>query len=155
MFAVHPAVVGSRMGASIVCGDAPGGLPHAKDSEQGRARKAGCMEQEMTKSLQLNHVNSTSTCPSCHVLAFDSAILGKSWEAPVLWVIHPPLLRQVGRNGFRSWLGCAPIAADQIGKAVWHPLWLSLRPRLSNSLADLKPQVFPQIWRRSCNCIIQ
>lgn len=56
------------------------------------------------------------------------------------WVIHPPPFA-ASRASFRSWLGCAPIAADQIGKAVWHPLWLSLRPRLSHSPMDLRKKI--------------
>lgn len=73
-----------------------------------------------------------------------------TWEPPVLWVSDSPSPFAASRASFRSWLGCAPIAADQIGKAVWHPLWLSLRPRLRNSPMDLRkilkepPRFFPK-----------
>lgn len=44
----------------------------------------------------------------------------------VVWV-PPSFVEILPADFLTSWLGCAPIAADQIGKAVWHPLWLSLR----------------------------
>eukprot|EP00435_Cladocopium_sp_Y103_P066875 s677_g29.t1 len=55
----------------------------------------------------------------------------------VVWV-PPSFVEMLPADFLTSWLGCAPIAADQIGKAVWHPLWLSLRPQLSASPLDLR-----------------
>ena len=173
--AVHlDSAVGSRMGASIVCGDTPGGLPDVKDSAllqvlQGarkqmygtrRTQKAVCMEQGMTKTLLINHENSTKQiCPSYHVLRylwrchtylgtacslgqwFTLPFCGKSGKLQVVARLCPNCGRSDRQSGLASTLALPAPTAQQFP--------YGFEENLKGT-----PKVFPQIWRGSRNFII-